>query len=143
MTAAIAVSVLAGPAVTATEASDNTRQQEVRERQCRFQWVDPGIWTAREERRTALCIIGRWPVSWDTLNRTIACESGWWRKAYNPNGHVGLGQHDEDAWDDRVGAFMPEGWRTGPWARWQNSRSNLLVTIRMAYVSGWGAWSCA
>ena len=59
-------------------------QQEVRERQCRYQWMDPGIWTAREEYRTARCVLERWnvPGGFDTFHRIIACESGWRRTAW-------------------------------------------------------------
>lgn len=146
MTAAIAVAVLAGLATAATEASGNTRQQEVRERECRYQWVDPGTWTAREERRTALCVIDRWsvPGGWTTFRSIIGCESGWYRKAYNPAGpYVGLGQHVLSAWYGRVTTYMPDTWKIGPWARWRNSRAMLATTAHMMHSVGLSPWSCA
>ncbi len=141
--AAIAL-LLSGGATAATEASANTRLQEYRERQCRYQWVDPGTWTAREERRTALCVLDRWPVAggWTTFRQVIGCESGWSRLAFNPVGpYVGLGQHALSAWSARVAAYGPSLWRLNP--RWENSRTMLTVTARMAHSMGWEPWSCA
>jgi hypothetical protein len=39
--------------------ASGTQQQQIRERTCRFQWVDRGTWTAREERRTLACVVDR------------------------------------------------------------------------------------
>ena len=119
-------------------------QQEMREKQCRYQWVDPGTWTAREERRTTECVVQRWsvPGGLSTFIRVIDCESGWYREAYNPNGpYVGLGQHALSAWPGRVGTYSPPLWNLNP--RWQNSRTMLTVTARMVHSVGWGPWSCA
>lgn len=125
-------------AVVAQEAN----RESPRERQCRFQWVDRGTWTAREERLTAECVVAKYPVP-GGLAQLIAvgdCESGWWRFSYNPNGHAGLFQHDVDAWPDRVRTWEPYWWDLDP--RWTNSRTQIVVTARMARGDGdWHQWS--
>jgi hypothetical protein len=143
-TAAITV-LLATGVIAATEASANTRQQETRERQCRFQWVDPGTWTAREERRTAECVVARWGVE-GGLSKLIAvgdCESHWYRFANNGGSYLGIFQHAASSWLGRVRTWMPADWRLGPWTRWANPRSQIVTTVRMVNASGWSAWSCA
>jgi hypothetical protein len=163
--AAIAV-LLSGGAIAATEASaearladsqatvSGTQQQQIRERTCRFQWVDRATWTAREERRTLACVVDRFgPVEGGIpkVEQVGSCESGWNRYAENgdhdgrlePYEYLGLFQHEATSWAGRVEWAMPDGWRVGPWARWTNSRAQIVVTIRMVHASGWGAWSCA
>lgn len=147
--AAIAL-LLSGGATAATEAFAQARQQEVRERQCRYQWLDPGTWTAREERRTALCVLDRWsvPGGWPTFRRIIGCESGWYRKAINAGvststTYVGLGQHMLSAWYGRVTTYLPDAWKIGPWMRWRNSRAMLATTAHMMHSVGLSPWSCA
>lgn len=158
MTAAIAIAVLAGLAVTATEASgearladsqatsSGTQQQQIRERTCRFQWVDRGTWTAREERRTLECVVGRFgPIAGgiDEARAVGSCESGWNRLASNGGAYLGLFQHAASAWPGRVAWAMPDGWRVGPWSSWRNSRAQIVVTVRMVHAGGWGPWACA
>lgn len=124
--------------------SKQANQQEMREKQCRYQWKDPGTWTAREERLTALCVLERWsvPGGWTQLNSTIGCESGWRRDAYNPAGpYVGLGQHALSAWPYRVRSYSPPLWGLHP--QWRNSRTMLTVTIRMMHAVGTSPWTCA
>jgi len=143
-TAAIAVT-LAGIAIGPPAASADNRLQQLRERQCRFQYLDRGTWTDREERRTAACVVEKFGVvgGLDTLIRVGDCESHWYRFAYNPNGHAGIFQHDIDAWAGRVRSAMPEGWRVGPWSHWQNTRAQIVTTVRMVnWSGGWSAWSC-
>jgi hypothetical protein len=110
--------------------------------ECRFQHLDRGTWTQREEDRTARCVLKRFgpvPGGFPELRAVGDCESGWYRLAYNPAGYVGLFQHDLSAWADRVARW------SDPWtlrSRWQNSRSQIVVTVRMAHAYGWGGWSC-
>jgi len=123
-----------------------TQQQRIRERTCRFQWVDRPIWTAREERRTLACVVDRFgPVDGGIpkVEQVGSCESGWNRLASNGGDYLGLFQHAAAYWPSRVEWAMPDGWRVGPWARWTNSRAQIVVTVRMVHASGWGAWSCA
>ena len=119
-------------------------QQEMREKQCRYQWVDPGTWTAREERRTTECVLGHWTVPGgpSSFRQIISCESGWNRFAYNAAGpYVGLGQHALSSWMGRVAAYSPPLWDLNP--RWSNSRTMLTITARMMHSVGLSPWSCA
>jgi hypothetical protein len=151
---------LATGAIAATEASaearladsqaaaSGTQQQQTRERTCRYQWVDRGTWTDREERRTLECVVDHFgPIDGgiDKARQVGSCESGWWRKAGAANGYryLGLFQHAATDWPSRVAWAMPDGWRVGPWSSWTNSRAQIVVTVRMVHASGWGAWSCA
>jgi len=125
-------------------AAPGTQTQEIREKQCRYQWLQPGTWTAREERRTALCVLDRWPTpgGWTTFRRVISCESGWSRTAYNPAGpYIGLGQHALSSWTSRVLSYSPSFWNLDP--RWQNSRTMLTITARMMHAEGLSPWACA
>ena len=145
VTAAIAAT-LAGMAIGPPAASADDRQDQVRERQCRFQWVDPGTWTAREEQRTLACVVQHFgPIDGgvDKARQVGSCESGWYRLASNGGDYLGLFQHAATAWPSRVAWAMPDGWRVGPWSSWRNSRAQIVVTVRMVHASGWGAWSCA
>jgi hypothetical protein len=106
-----------------------------RERQCRFQWMDPGIWTGREEFRTAVCVVEKWsvPGGLSVFRCVIGKESGWYRKAYNPAGpYLGLGQHVASAWDDRVINLEPYYWQLDP--SWKNSRSQMAVSAQMMHA---------
>jgi hypothetical protein len=122
-----------------------TELDRTRSRTCRFQWVDRGTWTAREERRTASCVVSRWPVE-GGLAKFIdvgQCESGWFRFASNGGNYLGLFQHDAESWFSRVRWAMPDGWRVGPWTNWANSRAQIVTTARMVHAGGWSPWSCA
>jgi hypothetical protein len=112
-----------------------TENANWRQEQCKFQGLDRGIWTQREEDRTARCVLRRWPVPG-------GCESGWWRLAYNSGGpYVGLFQHALSSWYDRVRSYAPTWWHLRPW--WGNSRSAITVTALMVRAVGWSPWSCA
>lgn len=119
--------------------------QQLRERTCRFQFLDKATWTAREERRTTECVLARWSVDGGEPKFIDVgdCESGWNRFASNGGRYLGLFQHAATSWLGRVRSYLPQGWRVGPWTRWRNSRSQIVVTARMVHGSGWGAWSCA
>lgn len=119
-------------------------QQERREKECRYQWVDHRTWTAREEWRTAKCVVERWPVpgGLSEFSRIISCESGWSRFAYNPIGpYVGLGQHALRYWTGRLTYYSPIWWNLDP--RWKNSRTMLTITARMMHEVGLSPWACA
>jgi len=141
-TEALAEARLADSQATAS----GTQTQQIRERTCRYQWVDPGTWTAREERRTLACVVDRFgPVDGGIpkVEQVGACESGWNRLASNGGSYLGLFQHAASDWPGRVAWAMPDGWRVGPWSSWRNSRAQIVVTVRMVHASGWGAWPCA
>ena len=155
--AAIAL-LLSGGATAATEASAEARRldsgaveptdatQQLRERTCRFQWIDRATWTAREERRTLECVVDRFgPIDGGVPKATQvgSCESGWNRLASNGGAYLGLFQHAASSWSGRVHWAMPDGWRVGPWWSPWNSRAQIVVTVRMVHAGGWGPWTCA
>jgi hypothetical protein len=121
-----------------------TENANWRQEQCRFQGLDRGIWTQREEDRTTWCVLRRWPVPGGlTKFRAVGmCESGFNRFAYNPGGpYVGLFQHALTSWSYRVQSYEPTWWHLRPW--WANSRTAITITALMVRATGWGAWSCA
>ena len=120
--------------------ADGWRQDE-----CRFQSLHQATWTAREERLTAKCAIDHWsvPGGYAKLYSVGDCESGWNRFANNAGRYLGLFQHSESYWQDRVNAYEPTAWEKGLSERWTNSRTQIIVTARMAHRDGWGPWRCA
>jgi len=114
--------------------------------ECSFNGMNDQVdWTNREEFRTGWCVVHKWsiPGGFAKLDSVFTCESGsssWNRWAYNPNGHVGLGQHDEDSWPGRVRTYEPRRWELKP--SWKNSRTQVVVTVLMVRHLGWGPWSC-
>ena len=156
--AAAIAALLSGGAMEATGSSAEPRlahllaaapgdaTQQLRERTCRYQWVDRATWTAREEQRTLACVVQHFgPIDGgiDKARQVGSCESGWYRLASNGGLYLGLFQHAAAYWPSRVAWAMPDGWRVGPWSSWKNSRAQIVVTVRMVHASGWGAWSCA
>lgn len=87
------------------------------------------------------CAIAKWSVPGGVSKAQAvgACESEWWRLAVNGS-YRGLFQHAIAYWRGRVHDYRPPGWRLAP--SWANSRSQIVVTVRMAHGSGWGAWAC-
>lgn len=115
--------------------------EAVSRQECRFQGLQSGDWTQREEDYTARCVVRRWPVSGglSKLRRVGRCESGWNRMAYNSDGpYVGLFQHVLSAWLGRVREFTPPHWDLQ--TSWRNSRTQIVVTVRYVRRYGWGAW---
>lgn len=112
--------------------------------QCRFQHLDKPTWTQHEEDATARCVVNRWPVPGGLakLKAVGECESGFNRLAVSPSGsYVGLFQHSLSSWPYRVRTYAPWGWTLR--GRWQNSRTQLVVTVRMVRALGWSPWTCA
>jgi hypothetical protein len=142
--AAFGLAILALAALFASSIPEAKADPGWRQERCRYQSLDGGTWTAREERLTALCALDRWPVSggWPKFFQVGACESGWNRWASNGGRYLGLFQHAAPYWPGRT-RLIPEPWRTGRWQRWANSRAQILVTAIMVNRGGWGPWSCA
>lgn len=127
--------------------ANSAEMNRYQKQHCLFNGMNEKIdWTNREERRTAWCVVTRhWSVPGGiTQFISVAdCESSWYRFARNPYGYVGLFQHDSDAWPYRVRSLEPQGWELDP--AWSNSRSQIVVSARMAHNDGdWGQWAgCA
>lgn len=120
----------------------HAKQGAWRWKQCRFQSLDKPTWSAREERLEVRCAAQRFGVSATEMFSVGQCESGFNRFAYNPNGpYLGIFQHAASAWPGRVKTYEPPLWTLDP--SWTNSRTQAVVTARMAHANGWGAWTCA
>lgn len=114
-----------------------------RSRECRYQSLQHATWTPREERLTLRCAVAKWSVPGGVSKAQAVgdCESGWWRLAVSPSGsYRGLFQHAITYWHGRVHQYRPAGWQLAP--SWANSRTQIVVTARMAHARGWRAWSC-
>jgi hypothetical protein len=113
--------------------------------ECRFQHIDKAVWTQQEEERTARCVLKRFgPIAggFPQLDQVATCESGWSRLARSSSSsYLGLFQHSELYWSGRVAVYEPAHWTLS--RRWQNSRSQLTVTVRMVRAEGWSPWVCA
>ena len=92
-------------------------------------------------RKLVRCIGDVWnvPGGGAKMVSVVSCETGgtFDHRAYNPNGHVGLMQHDEQAWRGRVSTWIdPLGFRV---TRWQNAEVNAIMGALMAKADG--TWS--
>jgi len=114
-----------------------------RQEECKFQGVERGIWTAREERLTSICVLQKWsvPGGYSKFYDVGDCESGWWRFSNNDGRYLGLFQHSSYYWSTRVANMEPVGWHLS--RKWTNSRTQIVVTARMVHSGGWGPWTCA
>lgn len=101
---------------------------------CRIDWREGPAHVERLIR----CAARTWPVPGgpDYAVSVARCESG-----LDPStvyyGHYGVFQHVLRYWPARATAYGFDGWSP------LNGRANILVSIRMAHVGGWGPWSCA
>jgi hypothetical protein len=101
---------------------------------CPIDWRDG---TAAVE-RLIRCAARTWPVPGgpDYAVMVARCESG-----LDPRtvyfGHYGVFQHMLGYWPARATAYGFDG------ASPLNGRANIIVSVRMAHVGGWGPWSCA
>jgi hypothetical protein len=101
---------------------------------CRIDWRDGPEKVARLIR----CAARTWPVPGgpDYAVMVARCESG-----LDPGtvyyGHYGVFQHMLEYWPARATAYGFDG------ASPLNGRANIIVSIRMVHVGGWGPWSCA
>jgi len=142
----LAVLLIGFAFVVHADQANATQQMSKHEKQeCLFNGMNERVdWTNREERRTAWCVTRRWhvPGGMPQFVSVGDCESSWYRFAVG-NGHLGLFQHDSDSWDYRVQHYEPKGWELN--RSWTNSRSQIVVSARMARNDGnWHQWAgCA
>ena len=126
-----------------TLASPAKATSEWRWNECRMN-AGSSTWTSREVRRTIRCAVSKWSVPGGLVSAlSIAlCESGadlqdW----YIGDGYAGPMQQSVTYWHDRRQHYKPIHWELAPSPA--QPRANVIVSIRMAHGSGWGAWSCA
>lgn len=108
--------------------------------QCRYQSLQAGTWTPREEYLTAQCAVQKWiPGSFGRFSSVADCESNWDRFANNHGNYVGLFQHDADSYVGRVRQYGPSSYDLS--TRWRNSRGQIVTTARMISAVGWSPWA--
>lgn len=149
MTAAIAALLTAGAiaghqATAETRPGDSRADAKWRSSECRYGGLDKGGWTYREVRLTIECAVARWSV-YGGLSKALSvaeCESGLNAQASNGGAYLGVYQHSARYWPARQNALNPPAWDKAIAESAFNARANVVVAIRMAHGSGWGAWSC-
>jgi hypothetical protein len=107
----------------------------VSERICDFDWRTG----TRQVKQLIKCAVARWnsPGGAKKALSVARCESGFDPDAYNSGGYAGVYQHATRYWPDRA-----DHWGFPDRSAF-NGRANVIVSIRMAHASGWGAWGCA
>ncbi len=110
-------------------------------------------WTPRLVKGLIRCVAERWSVP-GGVSKALSvaeCESGYWPWAVGED-NLGVFQHKERYWYDRVDKFLKKDWF--PRVQWRKlqtkrtgafiARANIVVSIRMAHAAqSWSAWSCA
>lgn len=137
-TLTLVVALALASIVTATP----TQAHEHREQWCRYRTVQGGRgWSHHEVRLTIRCATERFGVSYQTALAIAERESGLNEGAVNPtSGACGIFQHIPTYWPGRVDAFnrARPRWNAAPSCF--NARSNVLVSVRMMALGGWGHW---
>jgi hypothetical protein len=121
--------------------------------------VRPRMGHEKVERRVKAlirCAVDRWSVPGGAQKAlsVAECESGYWPWARGGD-NLGVFQHRDVYWQSRVRSFLKREWFSRfQWDRIDrdasvypsaayHARANVLIAIRMAHRSGWGAWACA
>jgi hypothetical protein len=107
---------------------------EVKDWVCDYRWRH----STYQLKRLIRCAARRWTVAGgpDKALSVARCESHLDPRAY-ASGNAGVFQQAVAYWPTRAQTFgFP-----GVWA--YNGRANAIVSVRMAHVNGWSAWSCA
>ena len=110
--------------------------------QCRMNNGTPA-WTPYEVKQEIRCATQRWSVP-GGASRAIAiasCESGNDLRDAGGDGYAGPFQQSERYWPERRRHYEPDGWELQRMPA--HPRANVIVSIRQAHGSGWGAWGCA
>lgn len=137
LTIAVAISALPAmqhrPAARATAAP--RQRSSVSTRLCAFEWRK-STWQVRQ---LIKCAARRWkvPGGREKALSVAECESHFNPKAYNSSGYAGVFQQATRYWPGRARVYGFPEWSV------KNGRANVMVSIRMAHRTGWGAWGCA
>jgi hypothetical protein len=111
---------------------------------------------ARRVKALIRCVTDRWSVPGGASKAldVAECESGFWPWAKGGD-NLGVFQHKDNYWRDRVHSFLKKRWFTDQqWERINRdatiypgaaylTRANVIIAIRMAHNGGWEPWSCA
>jgi len=110
-----------------------TSEPQVPSKVCDFDWRE-GTWQVKQLIR---CAAERWSVpGGPAMALAIADrESHYQPRAYNPSGCAGIYQHMLRYWPGRAAEYGFHGWSAF------NARANIIVTMRMVHLSGWGPWA--
>jgi hypothetical protein len=131
--------ITATPALLAADASTSTAtdtaSRKVARRVCDYEWKR----STYQLKRLIRCAARRWSVNGgpDKAVSVARCESRFNPNAYNPGGYAGVFQQATRYWRSRATTY---GFRD---SSVYNGRANIVVSVRMAHRTGWGAWSCA
>jgi hypothetical protein len=129
--------ITATPALMAADASTSTdtASRKVAREVCDYDWKR----STYQLKRLIRCAARRWRVHGgpDKAVSVARCESRFNPNAYNPGGYAGVFQQATRYWRSRATTY---GFRD---SSVYNGRANIVVSVRMAHRSGWGAWSCA
>ncbi len=100
---------------------------------CDYRWRE-GTYQVKQLIR---CAARRWHVPRGPVGAVAiaGCESHFDPGAYG-GGNAGVFQQNLTYWPGRADAFGFPG------ASAYNARANIIVSVRMAHRSGWGAWAC-
>jgi hypothetical protein len=101
---------------------------------CDYRWRD----STYQVKKLIRCAARRWhvPGGPDEAVSVAECESHLDPGA-DGGGNAGVFQQNLTYWPWRADAFGFPG------ASAYNARANIIVSVRMAHRSGWGAWACA
>lgn len=120
------------------------RAADWRQEQCRTNTGSPA-WTTWDVKQTIRCAVAKWPVE-GGIAKAIAvasCESGSDLLDHSTDGYAGTFQQAVRYWPERHRSTVrATNWKLQ--SSVYNPRPNVIVSIRMAHMSGWSpTWSCA
>jgi len=113
--------------------SARSDEPQVPSKVCDYDWRK-GTWQVKS---LIKCAAEHWTVpGGPAMALAIADrESHYQPRAYNPSGCAGIYQHMLRYWPGRAAAYGFGGWSAF------NARANIIVTMRMVHLSGWGPWA--
>jgi hypothetical protein len=131
LSALLATAPASGPAA----AAPREQPRRIPARVCDYDWRK-GTWQIKH---LIACAARRWKVKGgpDKALSVAKCESHFRADAYNSAGYLGIFQQARRYWPDRA-----DRWGFPDRSAF-NGRANIIVSVRMAHASGWGAWGCA
>jgi hypothetical protein len=113
--------------------SARSSEHQVPSKVCDYDWRK-GTWQVKHLIR---CAAEHWNVPGGVAMALAIAdrESHYQPRAYNPSGCAGIYQHMLRYWPGRAAAYGFRGWSAF------NARANIIVTMRMVHLAGWGPWA--